>query len=45
MAGRLRGAQLDVTYSQTGLSSFGDKTVLAATEDATEYHGALTQQG
>jgi len=45
MTGRLRGTQLDVTYSQTGISSFGDKTGLAATEDATEYHGALTQQG
>jgi hypothetical protein len=45
MAGRLRGAQLDVTYSQAGTSSFGDKTGLAATEAATEYHGPLTKQG
>ena len=45
MAGRLRGAQLDVTYTQAGISSFGDKTGLAATEEATEYRGALTKQG
>ena len=45
MTGRLHGAQLDVTYSETGVSSFGDKTGLAATEGGTEYRGALTKQG
>ena len=45
LAGRLRGAQLDVTYSEAGISSFGDKTGLAATEGVTEYRGSLTKQG
>jgi hypothetical protein len=45
LTGRLRGAQLDVTYSEAGVSSFGDKTGLAATEGGTEYRGALTKQG
>jgi hypothetical protein len=44
LAGRLRGPQLDVTYSETGVSSFGDKTGLAATEGAKEYRGSLTKQ-
>lgn len=45
MTGRIRGAQLDVTYSEAGISSFGDKTGLGATERVTEYRGALTKQG
>jgi hypothetical protein len=45
MAARLRGALLDVTYSEAGISSFGDKTGLAAGEDSTEYRGSLTKQG
>jgi hypothetical protein len=44
LAGRLLGTQLDVTYSETGISSFGDKTGLSATEGATEYRGSLTKQ-
>jgi hypothetical protein len=44
MAGRLRGAQLEVTYSQQGLSSFGDKTGVAAAGDGGEYRGLLTKQ-
>ena len=44
LAGRLRGSQLDVTYSEAGLSSFGDKTGLAATESAAEYRGLLTKK-
>jgi hypothetical protein len=44
LTGRLRGSQLDVSYSEAGISSFGDKTGLAATEGATEYRGALTKQ-
>jgi hypothetical protein len=44
LAGRLHGTQLDVTYSETGISSFGDKTGLSATEGATEYRGSLTKQ-
>jgi hypothetical protein len=45
LAGRLRGVQLDVTYSEAGISSFGDKTGLAAGGDAAEYSGSLTKQG
>jgi len=45
MAGRLRGAQLDVTYSEDGISSFGDKTGLAAGPTAKEYSGGLIKQG
>ena len=45
MTGRLRGSQLDVTYSEAGTSSFGDKTGIAASESATEYRGSLTKQG
>lgn len=45
MTGRLRGSQLDVTYSEAGVSSFGDKTGIAAGESATEYRGSLTKQG
>jgi hypothetical protein len=45
MAGRLRGSQLDVTYSEAGISSFGDKTGIAAGESATEYRGSLIKQG
>jgi hypothetical protein len=45
LAGRLRGAQLDVTYTEAGISSFGDKTGLAAGGDTTEYSGSLTKQG
>ena len=44
MSGRLRGAQLDVTYSVQGLSSFGDKTGLAAGAETAEYRGSLTKQ-
>ena len=43
LTGRLRGSQLDVSYSEAGISSFGDKTGLTATEGATEYR-RLTQQ-
>ena len=45
LTGRLRGAQLDVTYTEAGISSFGDKTGLAAGGDTTEYRGSLTKQG
>jgi len=45
LAGRRSGTQLDVTYSEAGTSSFGDKTGLAATEGVTEYRGSLTKQG
>ncbi len=45
MTGRLRDSQLEVTYSEAGISSFGDKTGLAASEGATEYRGTLTKQG
>ena len=44
LIGRLRGSLLDVTFSEAGLSSFGDKTGLTATEGATEYSGSLTKQ-
>ena len=44
LAGRLRGGRLDVTYSEDGISSFGDKTGLAAGDSATEYRGSLIQQ-
>src|SRR5688572_2100516 len=44
LIGRLRGSQLDVTFSETGLSSFGDKTGPMVTEGATEYSGSLTKQ-
>ena len=44
MTGRLRGGQMDVTYSEDGISSFGDKTGLGATEGATGYRGSLTKQ-
>lgn len=44
LAGRLRGTELDVTYSEAGTSSFGDKTGLAATEGVAEYRGSLTKQ-
>jgi hypothetical protein len=44
LIGRLRGSQLDVTFSESGLSSFGDKTGLTPTEGATEYSGSLTKQ-
>jgi hypothetical protein len=43
LAGRLRGAQLDVTYAEAGTSAFGDKTGLAATRGATEYRGVLSK--
>ena len=45
MVGRLRGLQLDVAYSEAGISSFGDKTGLGATEGVKEYRGPLTKQG
>ena len=45
MAGRLRGAQLDVTYSEAGISSFGDKTGISAGGEAKEYSGSLIKQG
>jgi len=44
LTGRLRGSQLDVSYSEAGISSFGDKTGLTATEGATEYRGSLSRQ-
>ena len=44
LSGQLRGAQLEVTYSDQGISSFGDKTGLAAGADAREYRGSLTKQ-
>ena len=44
MSGRLHGAQLEVTYSVQGLSSFGDKTGLAAGAETSEYRGSLTKQ-
>jgi endonuclease/exonuclease/phosphatase family metal-dependent hydrolase len=44
MAGRLSGAQLEVMYSEQGLSSFGDRTGLAANSDGAEYRGSLTKQ-
>ena len=44
MAGQLRGAQLEVTYSEQGISIFGDKTGVAAGADAREYRGSLTKQ-
>jgi hypothetical protein len=44
LAGRLRGAQLEVTYSVQGISSFGDKTGIAAGGDTSEYLGLLTKQ-
>ena len=43
MIGRLRGSRLEVTYTEAGISSFGDKTGLAATRDVIEYRGALTK--
>jgi hypothetical protein len=45
LSGRLRGAQLDVIYSEDGYSSFGDKTGIAAGDHAKEYSGALIKQG
>ena len=44
MAGRLRGSYLEVTYMEAGISSFGDKTGLAATRDVIEYRGTITRQ-
>jgi hypothetical protein len=44
LAGRLRGAQMDVTYSESGISSFGDKTGLGAVEQTKEFAGSLTKQ-
>ncbi|HWN86433.1 MAG TPA: hypothetical protein VNN99_14815 [Vicinamibacterales bacterium] len=44
LSGKLRGAQLEVTYSDQGISSFGDKAGLAAGADAREYRGSLTKQ-
>ena len=44
LTGRLRGSQLDVGYSEAGISSFGDKTGLTASEGATEYRGSLSRQ-
>ena len=44
LIGRLHGSQLDVSYSEAGISSFGDKGGLSATEGATEYRGALSKQ-
>ena len=45
LIGRLRGSHLDVTYSEAGLSSFGDKTGLTATEGAAEYQRLAHQTG
>jgi hypothetical protein len=42
--GWLRGGQLQVTYSEDGISSFGDKTGLAAGGNVKEYSGALIKQ-
>jgi hypothetical protein len=44
MAARLRGQRLDAVYSVAGVSSFGDKTGLAASESVTEYRGSLLKQ-
>jgi hypothetical protein len=44
LSGQLRGAQLEVTYSDQGISSFGDKSGLTAGTDAREYRGSLTKQ-
>lgn len=43
LAGRLRDSHLEVTYTEAGVSSFGDKTGLAATEDVVEYRGTLSK--
>lgn len=45
LTGRLRGGQLDVTYSEDGISSFGDKTGIAAGSQLKEYSGSLIKQG
>jgi hypothetical protein len=42
--GWLRGGQLQVTYSEDGISSFGDKTGLAAGGNVKEYSGSLIKQ-
>lgn len=44
LAGRLRGAQMDVTYSESGTSSLGDKTGIAAGNTVREFAGALIKQ-
>jgi hypothetical protein len=43
--GWLRGGQLQVTYSEDGISSFGDKTGLTAGSNLKEYSGSLIKQG
>ena len=43
--GWLRGGQLQVTYSEDGISSFGDKTGLTAGSNVKEYSGSLIKQG
>jgi hypothetical protein len=42
--GWLRGGQLQVTYSEDGVSSFGDKTGLTAGSNVKEYSGSLIKQ-
>ncbi len=44
LTGRARGTQMDVVYSETGISSFGDKTGLAAGGTERRYTGTLTKQ-
>ena len=43
MAGRLRDSHLNIIYTEAGISSFGDKTGVAATRDVIEYRGALSK--
>ena len=43
--GWLRGGQLQATYSEDGISSFGDKTGLTAGSNVKEYSGSLIKQG
>jgi hypothetical protein len=42
--GWLRGGQLQVTYSEDGISSFGDKTGLTAGGNVKEFSGSLIKQ-
>jgi hypothetical protein len=45
LSGHLRSGQLDVIYTESGTSSFGDKTGIAAGDHAKEYSGSLIKQG
>jgi hypothetical protein len=44
LAGRVRGGQLDVIYSEAGVSAFGDKTGLTASDSGAEYRGTLVRR-